>query len=197
VVKQETTVKKKCSVVGCKYPLRSKGFCHNHYLKHMCDIDPEFREKHNKKQLENYYKSHEDRKAKKRVWGKAQRIELYKKLGAKCVSCGEKFDESLERSNLEIHHKFYDEDDLRLREKFNGGIGDKPLWEIRRMLKNGVNPKKKFTLLCQVCNNVEGWVRVNPFKAFEAFAWLYGEGHFDEVLKDNKSLKKLTDFMKK
>jgi len=63
------------------------------------------------------------------------------------------------------------------------------------MIKNGENPRKKFGLLCRQCNNIEAWVRKDGKKAFEAFCYLYGQGHFDEALKDDKSLKKITEFL--
>jgi len=186
---------RKCSVDGCDAKHSAKGFCKSHYMKNLLS-NPERRARKNKEQLQKYYDNHEERKKKKRVTGKLQRAELYKKLGGKCISCGEKFNETLSRSNLELHHKFYDEDDERVRKKFKGNLGSKHIWEIRRMIKNGENPKIKFALLCKQCNVIEAHVRINPTKAFETFCWLYGEGQFDEALKDDPTLKKLTDFLK-
>jgi len=96
--------------------------------------------------------------------------------------------------NLQFHHKFYDELDEKQRSKH--GAVSRQMWEIKRMLNDGINPKKKFALLCQQCNSLEGWIKVSPAKAFELFSWLAGEGYFDEVFKDDPSLKKLTNFMK-
>jgi len=64
------------------------------------------------------------------------------------------------------------------------------------MFKQGINPNKKFTLLCHQCNLIEGWVSVNPEKAFETFCWLASENYFDKALKDDPKLKKLSEFMK-
>jgi len=186
---------RKCSVNGCDEKHQAKGFCKNHYMKYLRTI-PEWRDNQNKKQLQAYYDDHENRKERKRIDGKAQRRELYLKLGAKCVSCGEEFNPKLKRSNLEIHHKFYDDEDMKVKNKNNGNIGSRQISELIRMFKNGINPNKKFTLLCGQCNSIEGFVRMNPEKAFDAFAWLHGEGYFDEALKDDPTLKKLTNFLK-
>jgi len=174
---------RKCSVDGCNELHHGLGYCKNHYAKFRRKNDTEYRDRINKNQLQKYYDNHEERKKRKRVAGRLGRIELYKKLGGKCESCGEKLDDSLPRINLQFHHKTYDEDDMRIKKKFKGNLGSKHHWEIKRMLKNGINPKGKFGLLCIQCNLLEAFVRMNPSKAFESFAWMYGEGHFDEALK--------------
>jgi len=186
---------RKCSIDGCNEKHQAKGFCKSHYMKHLRS-NPEWKKEKNKKQLQAYYDNHEERKKRKRIVGKLSRIQLYKKLGGKCNSCGEKLDETRIRSNLQFHHKSYDDDDERLRNKFKGNLGSKHHWEINRMLKNGISPKKKFVLLCTQCHDIETASHQNPKKAFDMFAWLYGEGLFDKVLKDDQSLKKLTDFLK-
>jgi len=147
--------------------------------------------------MEGYFKFHEKRKKAKNANQRIVRADLYRKLGGKCESCGEKFNPDLRKSNLAIHHKFYDEDDIRTKKKFKGSLGSKHIYEVKRMFQNGINPKKKFGLLCEQCNLIEGWVSVNPKKAFDTFCWLHGEGYFDEALEDDPTLKKLTDFMKK
>ena len=189
------TKNRKCSVDGCNNKHNAHGFCKSHWGKFRRKNDPEYRDRINKRQLQSYYDNHESRKQRKRERGKLERAILYKKLGGECDSCGEKFNPNLKRSNLEFHHKFYDKDDQRLKSKF-GGVGSKHILEIKHMVENGINPKKKFGLLCQQCNLLEAWVRMNPSKAFETFCWLHGEGYFDEALKDDPKLKKLTSFMK-
>lgn len=190
------TKNRKCSVDGCDNKHEAHGLCKSHWGKFRRKNDPEYRDKQNKKQLQAYYDDHEKRKTTKNTKQKIIRADIYKKLGGKCESCGEKFNPTLSRSNLVIHHKFYDEDDMRIKKKYKGKIGSKHHWEVKKMLENGVSTKKKFGLLCIQCNVLEGFVRMNAFKAFDAFAWLYGEGHFDEVLKDDPTLKKLSEFMK-
>ncbi len=51
-------------------------------------------------------------------------------------------------------------------------------------------------MLCHSYNILEAYVRNDPVKAFETFAWLYGEGYFDKALKDDSKLKKLSKFIK-
>jgi len=194
--KRYTLSNKKCSVNGCSNLHEALGFCRSHYSKFRRKNDPEYRETMRKKSMDGYFKYHEQRKKQKRITGKNERIELYKKLGGKCDSCGEKLNESLSRSNLQIHHKFYDSEDLKIKEKFKGNLGSRHILELKRMFKNGINPNKKFVLLCQQCNLIEAFVRMNPDKAFDMFCWLAGEKYFDSALKDDPKLKKLTDFMK-
>lgn len=199
VKKRITLVKtknRKCSVDGCDKPHSGKGFCKNHYLKFKRETDPEWKNKVNEKQLQAYYDDHENRKERKRIDGKTKRAELYLKLGGKCVSCGEKFDPKLKISNLAIHHKFYDEEDIKAKKKFKGSTGSRQFTELIRMFKTGIDPNKKFTLLCHQCNLLEGWVRVNPEKAFDTFAWLVSEGYFDKAMENDPSLKKITEFLK-
>jgi len=190
------TKNRKCSVEGCDNKHEAHGLCKSHWTKSRRKNDPEYRKKMRKKSIEGYYKYHEKRKTAKNTRQKFLRADIYKKLGGKCESCGEKFNPVSAKSNLVIHHRFYDEDDMRIKKKNKGNIGSKHHWEVKKMLENGVNTKEKFGLLCEQCNHLEGFVRMNVFKAFDAFAWMYGEGHFDEVLKDDPKLKKLTNFMK-
>ena len=149
-----------------------------------------------KKSMESYFKHHEKRKLAKNTKQKLLRADIYKKLGGKCASCGEKFNSDLARSNLEIHHKEYSKEDLEYKAKNKGNIGSRHHQEVKKMLENGVSTKKKFCLLCKQCNVIEAHVRINKVKAFETFCWLYGEGYFDQALKDDPKLKKLTNFMK-
>jgi len=194
---QVHTKNRKCSVGGCNEKHMALGFCKSHYTKFRRKNDPEYRKKMRKYNMNQYFKHHEKRKQTKNKKGKSDRIELYQKLGAKCISCDEKLNLNLKRSNLHIHHKFYDEEDLKARAKFKGSTGSRHILELRRMIKNGINPNKKFTLLCNQCNLIEAWVRKDKTKSFETFCWLFSEGYFDEALKDDPTLKKLTNFMKK
>jgi len=187
---------RKCTVNGCNNKHHGKGFCRKHYQQNYIKENPEYASKLNTKNMERYYKNHEANKLRKNIKGKSERAELYRKLGAKCVSCGEKYNPKSARSNLEIHHKEYSKEDLEVKAKNKGNIGSRHILELKRMFKNGVNPNKKFCLLCKQCNVIEAHVRINPTKAFETFCWLYGEGQFDEALKDDHTLKKLTNFLK-
>lgn len=196
-ISKSLTKNRECSIDGCNKPHDSKGFCHTHYQTFRRRTDPEYRTRINKNQMKKYHgDDHEERKQRKRVVGKLHRINLYKKLGGKCNSCGEKLNELLQPSNLEIHHKSYDSDDEKIKAKFKGNLGSKHHWEINRMIKNGINPRKKFVLLCRQCHKIETASHQNPKKAFDMFAWLYADGLFDQVLKADPKLKKLTEFLK-
>jgi len=194
--KKYSVKNRKCSVDGCDNKHEGLGFCRSHYAKFRRNNDPEYREKYRKKSRDGYYKFHEERKKQKRITGKNERAELYRKLGAKCASCGEKFNPDISRSNLEIHHKEYSKEDEEVKAKNKGNLGSRHIYELKRMFKQGVNPKKKFCLLCKQCNVIEAHVRINTTKAFETFCWLFGEGYFDKALKDDPKLKKLTEFLK-
>jgi len=111
------------------------------------------------------------------------------------VSCDEKFNSEISRSNMHIHHKFYSDKDIADLKRI-GVTGHH--WEIKRLIKNNqINElKKKFTLLCRECNQMEKYAKKNSQKTFDFFCWLYGENYFDQALKDDPKLKKLSEFMK-
>ncbi|MCV0431829.1 hypothetical protein [Nitrosopumilus sp.] len=115
-------------------------------------------------------------------------------LGKKCDSCGEKYNPELKKSNLDIHHREYSEEDKKYFKKH--GIGQQKYESLRMIKTKKINElKKKYVLLCKQCHQIETFCHQSPKKAFDMFAWLYGEGLFDEVLKDDPTLKKLTDFL--
>ena len=118
-ISYKKTKNRKCSVEGCNEKHSGLGFCKSHYTKFRRENDPEYREKYRKKSMDGYFKFHKKRKQAKNKKGKSDRIELYQKLGATCISCGEKLNLNLRISNLHIHHKFYDEEDIKARAKFN------------------------------------------------------------------------------
>jgi len=182
-----------CKITGCKNDHRSSGFCRKHYeqfrmkdtsySKHKKELDK-------KRQRTPEYK---DKKSKEKKLLRRKLIEL---LGGKCVSCGEKYDPNSPRLNLEIHHKEYSEKELENKKKYGQGYGSSYVNELNQMFKKGINPKKRFCVLCRQCNMLEAWVRRDTLKAFDAYCWLHGEGYFDKALKDDPKLKKLSEFMK-
>jgi len=103
-------------------------------------------------------------------------LEAMYMLGDKCESCGEKYNpnHSGKRINLEIHHLYYDKQDKVKLEKY-GSMGE-IYRDVLRMAKRGENPKKKYTLLCQQCNTLEGWIRKNPDKAMAAISYCIDQG---------------------
>ena len=176
-------MKKICSKDNCEKPANSRGLCKSHYIK----------------EYKNKNRAHINvtRNALRKKW----QMDAFKILGGNCESCGEKLDPTLPRSNLTVHHRFYSEVDQIRRSKYHH-IVPYTLSEIQNKKKSKQNPKKKFGVLCGTCNSIEGFVRKDPKKAFEAFCWIYGEGIFDKILadderKDEKSHMRITDFLSK
>jgi len=169
--------------------------CISHWGKLRRKTDTEYRDRLNKRRLREYYVDHEKHKALKRKAGKLIQFEIVTLLGGKCVSCDEKFNPELPRSNMHIHHKFYSDKDKADLKRI--GITGHHL-EIKRLIKNNqINElKKKFTLLCRECNQMEGFAKKSSQKTFDFFCWLYSENYFDQALKDDPKLKKLSEFMK-
>ena len=134
-------------------------------------------------------------KVMKQGYAKKSSERIFEVYGNKCASCGEKYNSNSNRRNLQLHHRFYSEEDTQYFKKH--GIGQGKYEALRMLEANQINElKNKFTLLCPQCNMLEAYVRKDGKKAFEAFCWLYSEGHFDEALKDDTSFKKLSEFMK-
>ena len=204
-----------CSVSHCKNASHTRGFCRNHYLKALrhgeikpretfdkiCMVDGCDKKTKAKGQCLNHYnhfRENERRRANPEKYRKIANAKRKKRaedsimmLGGKCDACGEKYNPNVNRSNLDIHHKFYDEHSYRK--------GGKSAWlEVLQKAEKGINVHKQFTLLCQQCNIIEAWVRKEPSKAFETFCYLSSEGYFDEALSkdDAKEFKKLSEFMK-
>jgi len=71
------------------------------------------------------------------------------------------------------------------------------LGDNRILEQFGINPKKKYTLLCKQCHGIETFSHQNPKKTFDIFSWLYEQGIFDKVLNDDiKNNRKITEFLK-
>jgi len=194
--------KKTCSVEDCNKPHSREGYCKSHYSKFIAYPkrrselleDPEKYEQHKKHVMELYYKSHDKKKQQKRERLSRMTLKAIRILGGKCESCGEKYDPDLKKTNLEFHHNYYDEKELERRKKslLVTNIAE----SIIKMSKKG-NPKKKFALLCKQCHQIETFSHQDPKKAFDMFAWMHGEGMFDEVLNDDaKNNRKITEFLK-
>ena len=193
-----------CSADGCENKRQAKGYCDYHYRRFTKGIpfdkikQGEMRKKNclisdckEKAYSQFYCERHFN------IFTNAKRskkaVDL---LGGKCESCGEIHNPKLSKTNLEIHHRFYDDLEIEQKKAGKQRSGSQLPMEILRKAKNGINPKKKFALLCKQCHAIETTSHQNPKKAFDMFAWMYGEGLFDEVLKDDPKLKKLTEFIK-
>ena len=170
---------RKCSLENCNEPHEAAGFCKKHYAQMRRRDDSEFRDRSNLRKRQH-------------------RTIVFEKLGSKCHSCGEKFNPKLEVSNLQIHHREYTDEEKILKQKSRHKMYDLMDTELKEWLKhNKISElKKKYALLCEECHRIETFSHQNPKKAFDMFAWMYGEGLFEEVLKDDPKLKKLTEFVK-
>ena len=62
-------------------------------------------------------------------------LEVIKLLGGKCVSCGESLDLNLKRPNLQLHHLYYDENDLKKKTRYGKSYG--ALYDVITMIENG------------------------------------------------------------
>ena len=156
-----------CSESGCPNVVYAKEFCYKHFeiKKQTNPLLFEVKAFHAK----SYHMK--------------RRLTVIKILGNKCESCDERLITDKGRQvNLEIHHRFYDDNDIALLKRYraNSGptqhLGYKPIGEILKMVKEGHEPLKKFGLLCKQCNLIEGWVTKNPVKAKKAFSWLKKNG---------------------
>lgn len=151
-----------------------------------------------KKFLENkkeWYRKNKPRIQKQKAGLARKRLlKIIKMLGGKCDACDELFNPNRERSNLELHHKYYDKKDLAKRSRY--GSVSSNLHDVLKMAKDGINPRKKYVLLCKQCHNIETYSHQDPKKTFDMFCWLHEQGIFDEVLKDDDvKNKRITEFL--
>ena len=107
---------------------------------------PERYQRHRRKEIEYNLKNKDKINKKKRETAKKRWVQAMNMLGDKCESCGEKYNPKLKRTNLEIHHFYYDKKDKEKLGKI-GSLGE-IFRDVLKMAKHGKNPKKKYTLLC-------------------------------------------------
>lgn len=119
--------------------------------------DPEAYAKHLEQHKKNYWENKPHNLLSKKINGIKQRNKSIVILGGKCISCSEPLDNSSKRSNLEFHHKYYDEG-------YNYSSGQ-IYYDILRMVKYGKDPNKKYELLCHTCHIIETNIRKNPPKS--------------------------------
>ena len=187
-------LKDKFTVGPKKKPFKKLSPQGQYYRKKFED-NPEEHEKFLKDKVEYYRKNKPQIQKRKAEKNKKQLLEATEILGAKCVSCGEPFNLNLKKTNLQIHHLKYDEDEMRKKSRY-GSISSN-FRDVLKMAKNGNNPKEKYVLLCIQCHGIETFSHKNPKKTFDMFSWLYGQGIFDEVLNDDAgNNKKITEFLK-
>ena len=118
--------------------------------------DPDLHQKYKKWMNEYYLKTKENIRIRKKLKSKDQRKFCIQALGSKCGSCGEPYNPNLERSNLELDHKFYLRGQKKPGESFR---------QVLRLIESEINPNKQFTLLCHSCHMVVTYVRRYPQKA--------------------------------
>jgi len=165
------------------------------YYRKKFEENPEEHEKFLKDRAEYYRKNKPKQQKQKAEFTRQQSLKVIKLLGGKCVSCGELFDPNLKKTNLEIHHLYYDENDLRVKQR-HGSISSN-IRDVITMFENGKNPKEKYVLLCKQCHNIETYSHQDPKKTFDMFCWLYEQGIFEKVLNDDaKNNRKITEFLK-
>jgi len=188
-----------CKVVGCDKKNHGQGYCKIHYSKLVAtpriQNNPALRERVRESQRKSEQRP--ERKERKQEIDKRRRfndrIRVIKMIGTKCASCGEKVDMS-NPQNLEFHHKYYDDYDEKFMKKY--GRNPSNYKQVLDIASNGINPKKKFELLCHQCNVLEAFVRTNPKKAWDAIFWLIEHNILDADLLDEKGNRKLTEFLK-
>jgi len=156
--------------------------------------NPERHQQKLKRQSEYYVENKPKIVKQKKQRAREKLLKIIKILGGKCVSCGEPLDLNLKITNLQLHHLEYDEDDLRKKARYGKSYG--AVQDALTMAKNGINPKKKYALLCIQCHEIETFSHQNPKKTFDMFAWMYEQGIFAEVLNDDAvNNKKITEFL--
>jgi len=156
---------------------------------------PERHERYKRLLKEKYRENKPAIQKKKSETQKKRQLEAMYMLGDKCEACGEKYNSKLKKTNLHLHHFYYDKHEKEKREKY-GTIGE-TFRDVLNMAKRGENPKKKYTLLCQQCNALEGWIRKNPDKAIDAFGWCFEKGIIDFETPTPEGNKRIDEFIKK
>lgn len=108
-----------------------------------------------------YYKKNKVKlQIQKKRYIKKLREEEIETLGGKCVSCGVGYNPNAIKSNLEFDHKFY------LKSKSSASL---PHYQIRDLIKQGIDPNEQFMLLCHTCHMVVTYSRIDPEKARLAY----------------------------
>ena len=110
--------------------------------------NPEKHQQLAKRRAEHYIENRERIVKRKKRKMREQLLEVIKILGGKCDACEELFNPNLERTNLEIHHNYYDEKDLKVKQRY-GIVVTPNVRHVLKMVKDGIDPKKKYTLLCK------------------------------------------------
>ena len=125
--------------------------------------DPIWHEEFKQKKKVEYKQHKRVHQIRKKLKGKQQREFVIKKLGSRCMSCGEPFNPNLRTSNLQLDHLFY----IR-----SNDIKKETLREVLDLIEKGIDPKKQFSLLCRSCHSIVTYVRKYPQKLNPVFEYM-------------------------
>lgn len=142
--------------------------------------NPDKRQQKLKRQAEYYIENRGKIVKRKKRKGGEQLLKAIKILGGKCAACGELFNSNLKRSNLEIHHWYYDDKDLKIKQRY-GVVMTPNVRHVLKMAKNVKNSKKKFTLFCHQCHMIETYAHQDERKTRSIFSWLITNKHLDSL----------------
>jgi len=124
-----------------------------------------------KKRMNEYYlETKEKQQFSKKLKTKEQREFVIKKMGGKCMSCGEQYNPHSRPSNLEFDHKTYLESKTTHAETFR---------QVLAWIKRGDDPKKQFALLCHTCHMIVTYLRRDPKKTRDTLEYARNEKILD------------------
>ena len=141
--------------------------------------NPEKLERVKKIKRKWYFLNKETISKRKSKLAKERLLRIIDILGGKCESCGESYNPNFKKTNLEIHHLYYDENDLKEKERMGKIKTSSNVLDVLKMAENGIRPKKKFSLLCIQCHNMETFIRQNQKKALYILQWMVDKNELD------------------
>ncbi len=119
------------------------------------NMNPEQIEKRRQMLRAYYLKNKHKQQIQKQKLNKKRSQEAVELLGGKCMSCGEIYNPTARRSNLEMDHLSY----------FRSGRKSFYYYDVFELQKKGIDPKERFALLCHTCHMIDTHIRKNPQKA--------------------------------
>lgn len=125
--------------------------------------DPIWHEEFKQKKKEEYKQHKRVHQIRKKLKAKQLREFVIKRLGYRCMSCGEPFNPNLRRSNLQLDHLFY----IR-----SNDVKKETVREVLDLIEKGIDPKKQFGLLCRSCHLIVTYVRRYPQKLNPVFEYM-------------------------
>jgi len=159
------------------------------------DKHPEEHEKYLKEQKERYAINKEKRSLQKKQLRIERTHSAIEVLGGKCDACEELYNPNLTRTNLQIHHRYYDKEELKKKERYGKIPTSTNTYDVLKMAKSGINPKKKYCLLCKECHNMVTFITQNQSKAWNILAWLVDNKVLDVDTIDTKENKTIEEFL--